>query len=765
MIERICDEGALPRWDEEEEEADTEEEEGHEDLVTESRIAWIKENIEEPRRVGDKKRAQFLATANLCVPQVFRVIDIEATCSRGHVTLLDYHREQVSACGYSAISHTYGLEVYSIFDCQCACVFSSSNATIPPRCWDQPCPHMAPGEVKEQRDRVVNDILRMCDILSKAGVRYAWHDGVCIAQHDDKEVTATIQSMGWIYSTAIETIVFLHYVGKPMAPISPHGSGYDLVCRWHTRVWTLQEASLSKKRRYCVRVCTSPVCFQGFYRSCHTLKKLVRKMKEFEETVALWYRVDSSEVDVITEEKFMVDFIWKAEEVSVQLWQAAQRLKESRSSLWSVANDTLGLEDWLTRMRIWYSCLARLNAALRSTCLRFPTLGVTLAACSRRDSKHVGDRINSILILAGVKDFVAPKKFLGGDDTMEVWTIEFFKRQGQGGLSLALFSINVGIMKDDDDMQENITCTWVPLLWRPLREPDILGIGEPTKHWGIELEVSEDRRLQLKGDLVCVAMTFTLKLKGGKGVSTAEHVADEDAPYVDEDLLTDEVCVADMNSNTDRDEETLGNKCVEEEAEADLLTDEMYVDEVHSDEMYVDAVKCDGTCTDRAVFELEEEENDEEEEEEEREDEEDEETDDEELEEVAQHVKGRQSLNLELNITVEGFIDSFLVRFLDTNIIMGAAVLFPVQPSVEGNGLRIGGREIKEGDSFNAYLVAPLHYDQKAECLIVEGNLGDQVSKMGIITMFKKLNRIFQREANKAINHPAYKIMKELVIH
>ncbi|MCO5577529.1 hypothetical protein L7F22_031360 [Adiantum nelumboides] len=499
------DEGTSTCLDDEEEEPDTEEEEDLVDLDTARRIDWVKENIEEPRREGEKRRAQFLATAHLQPPQVLRVIDIDSTCSRRHVTLLDYRNVQDLARGYSAISHTFGLDVYSVFDCQCASDFSSNNASVPPRCRDHPCLHNITGKCKDQRDKVVNDILGMCHILRKAGVAYAWHDGVCIAQHNDKELTATIESMGWIYSMAQETIVFLHYVGKPMAPVSPRGSECELVCRWHTRVWTLQEAALSKKRRYCVRVCNPPPRFQSSYRSCNTLKKLVRKFKEFEEAIALWYSFESSEIDVITEERFMVDFIQEAEDVSCHLRLAAQRLKERNYSMWSASNDALGLDCWYAVINSWYSCLTRLKDTLQQTCLGFPTLGAALFNCSRRDSKHMGDRVNSVLTLAGLRGFVAPKDFQEGNDTMEGWTIEFFNQQGQGGLAWALFCLNVGRPKVDDDMLR--TRTWVPMLWRPIREHAIVGISDCTKSWGIKFKVCQDKRLQLEGELECISLS------------------------------------------------------------------------------------------------------------------------------------------------------------------------------------------------------------------------------------------------------------------
>ncbi|MCO5577528.1 hypothetical protein L7F22_031359 [Adiantum nelumboides] len=175
-----------------------------------------------------------------------------------------------------------------------------------------------------------------------------------------------------------------------------------------------------------------------------------------------------------------------------------------------------------------------------------------------------------------------------------------------------------------------------------------------------------------------------------------------------------------------------------------------------ADKVYVDDATLDETFTDQQVFELEVDE--------ESEGEQDEEDDDDDLEEVAQNIKGKEMLDLKLNVSVEGFIDSLLVRFLDTDIIMGAATFFPAQLSEGEDGLQIGESEIKEGESFNAYLLSPVHCDEKIECLIVQGAITDVVSKIGIVTMFTKLTRLFQTEPGKALDHPAYKIVKELML-
>ncbi|KAH7436633.1 hypothetical protein KP509_05G028700 [Ceratopteris richardii] len=764
--------------DEEEEESDTDVEEDEEGLTAKRYASWYAENVDKYRSVGDDQRAQFLQTVTLQPPHVFRVIDIETTCTKGIVTLLDYHHNgQISATGYSAISHTYGMEVYNIFDCRCAAEFKfSSNEGTPPRCWDRPCSHITAGEHKDKRDRIVGDILQMCHILWKAGVKYAWHDGVCIAQHDEDEVRATIQSMGWVYSSANETIIFLHYVGKPMAPISLPDSGYDLVCRWHTRVWTLQEAALSKNRRYCVRVCRHRLQFYGYYRSCKTLKKLMRKLKEFEETVAQWYNIGTSQIDVITEERFLTDFLYQAEDASRQLWLTLMRLKKNKSILWNGTSEDLGLEDWYSRMYRWSSCLNTLKSTVQSTCLGFPTFGEALAACSKRDSKHIGDRINSILVLARLNNFTAPKEFSGGDDTMENWTIEFFKQIGMQGLVWALFSVNVGV---SDDVQPPVTRSWVPLLWKVLREPEIVGISECINTWDMKLKVTEDRMLQINGEFLCVAVTFVVNLKEGKTVAKEEHVtqrrgvpmvADMDQGSLasmnpsenygseTEDFYTEQgslACISSGENIASGDEESLADDCTAETDEALEVIDKGFADEAESDDTYINLGSNIEICVDNSALEREQYSEGEM-------DEEECETDDEELEEIIEQVKVMQNLNLELNLGVDGFGQSFFVRLLGTNILIGAVTFISKQPGVGDDGIRINGSTIEEGSSFDAFLLIPLHCELKTEFLIVNGNLSSYVFKIGAMTMFRELDKMFYFDG--ATNHPAYKIVKEICI-
>eukprot|EP00250_Pteridium_aquilinum_P012364 c20681_g1_i1 orf=222-833(+) len=162
---------------------------------------------------GNRSREDFLEKAGFRPPQLLRLIDCKSTCEEEQVVLVGYDRDDDQQQCSSAISHTYGMDVYGVFDCECT---SKCLANVP-RCSGKPCPQHL--ESTDPRNRVVKDILNMCAILWEAGVEYAWHDGVCIAQHNPEEVDDAIKHMGWIYAHARETIVFLHYVGTP-----PHGT-------------------------------------------------------------------------------------------------------------------------------------------------------------------------------------------------------------------------------------------------------------------------------------------------------------------------------------------------------------------------------------------------------------------------------------------------------------------------------------------------------------------------------------------------------------
>lgn len=459
----------------------------------------------------NEDRAHFLA--GLQPPPVLRVIDIKSTCQTKKVALVDYWNEEVQKVGFSAISHTYGMEVYDVFNCQCAT--ESSCANMKPRCSVGPCPHdtMVSKEGKHTRDRVVGDILGMCENLCNAGVAYAWHDGVCICQHDEPEVEATIKCMGWVYAFAKETIIFLHYIGNPMAPIKPgnaHDNLDDLVCRWHTRVWTMQEAAVSDRRRYCVRVDTANTDLFN----CQSLE-------EYEEKIGLCYKEESSKVEVIEEHRFM-HLLWQFYSVLADL---LDKCAKARSCMHL---DILhGLDMWRKGDR-WIACLYKMISDMLLTCFTFPTPEQAIALGSGRKSKHVGDHMNSILALTGVRDFAAPK-----DKDIESSTMKFFERQGQAkGLARALFSVNACLLDEDVEkyMREVRQHTWPPLLWKLLSIPQNV---EDFVSSSIHFRVQQDGKLELTAKLLCLAVRFTAN-HGRLGFDNRVLV-----PEVDVDALTE----------------------------------------------------------------------------------------------------------------------------------------------------------------------------------------------------------------------------------
>ncbi|KAI5081322.1 hypothetical protein GOP47_0004505, partial [Adiantum capillus-veneris] len=437
-------------------------------------------------------RQEFLTRARLQHPQLLRLIDIDATCRQGRrrVVLIDYWADAgtVQQVGYTAISHTYGMDIYKVFDCPCA---SECSANERPRCSNEPCPHHDDASSlvgvagHEKHKRALNDILRMCDILSKAEVKYAWHDGVCISQHDEDEVNETIKHMGWIYANANDTVIFLHYIGNPMAPVGSSKYFNELCCRWHTRVWTLQEAALSKCRRYCVR--------EGPLGDCQI-------MEEFEEKIAQWYGDDSSTIKILEEERFF-EFV---KEIHRVLCSVCLNLAEKVLSIPNDADDDVIVEsNWMWRKAyVWNVCTWEVIQNLHWTCLEFPTMYRVLCICSARDSKHRGDKVNSILALAGVKDFVAQK-----DVNLEASTIEFFKRQGQAGLAKAVFCVNGALeMKDKQYITEERRHTWQPVLWSTVTAV----APEGANDLGIEFNVMEDDRMEMRGELKYVKVQFTV---------------------------------------------------------------------------------------------------------------------------------------------------------------------------------------------------------------------------------------------------------------
>ncbi|KAH7280698.1 hypothetical protein KP509_36G009900 [Ceratopteris richardii] len=381
----------------------------------------------------------------------------------------------------------------------------SSTVQVQPR-WrvGRACPHheMGCSKEKQTRDRVVGDILRMCAILHKAGARYAWHDGVCIAQHDDAEVRATIERIGWVYAYCTETVIFLHYVGQPMAMLRPGDLMMEeswpcdlntLIPRWQQRAWTLQEAALARKRRYCLRVASSPLMVD--VANIHSLE-------EFERMVEQWYDDDMSHIEVMEESMFI--------RMLVDLLRALHHLYCRFSTEFEA--EYLCIEDLSDRVLVypkicmdikawkWLQGLYQFQCCF-VTLFDFPTPALALMTVSSRDSKHVGDRINSIVALSGVTGFVAPK-----DDDMERSTLEFFKRQNQRGLQTALYAINEDEIMDDDAPGKR----WMPCLRKSLSIGPYLTVRSHEEKRHLVLNVLGNDKLELLGKMVCVTVNFRI---------------------------------------------------------------------------------------------------------------------------------------------------------------------------------------------------------------------------------------------------------------
>ncbi|KAI5068728.1 hypothetical protein GOP47_0017073 [Adiantum capillus-veneris] len=231
--------------------------------------------------------------AGLLPPQHMRIIDCHQSLQEGVIVLIDWH-PAMKKSAYTAISHTYGQDVYKVFDCGCATRYTGSvkaRANLAKIL----CNGHSGLDDEEKQSRVISDMLYMCRILvEKGGVRYAWHDGLCISQYDEEDVNDAIGHIGWIYTNAEDTIIFLHYAGQPMALI---GTGYGhipLKSRWHTRAWTFQEAVLSKCRRYCVLQST------GSLGGCSD-------WQDFEDRLPLCY--GSSMVHIVSEAEFFHSII------------------------------------------------------------------------------------------------------------------------------------------------------------------------------------------------------------------------------------------------------------------------------------------------------------------------------------------------------------------------------------------------------------------------------------------------------------------------
>ncbi|KAI5063990.1 hypothetical protein GOP47_0020660 [Adiantum capillus-veneris] len=405
--------------------------------------------------------------------------DIDAACGDDIEVEEDEDSDEEEDHGYCAISHTYGMYVYEVFDCACAAKCDAKVPRADPA--KTPCKGMHKDPDLQQR--VIGDILGMCQLLVQvAGVRYAWHDGVCIAQHDEEEVTHFIRHMGWIYANADSTIIFLHYIGRPMAPIGPGVPPFDLISRWQTRVWTFQEAALSKCRRYCVRSGAS-------LRQCSSLQ-------EFENTLASWYEEGgSNSIEILEEEQF---------------WNLVEELLEVLSGL---PQDGLRDDAPIAAFKVlkWINCLSMWLNLLASSCQSFPSIVHALDTSASRESKHEGDRINSILALAGVTDFDAHK-----DNNVEDSTREFFKRMDHAGLALALFTTNRYASLQSASNRKH---TWFPTLSKSLMlTPKHTITREPNFHTqDIDFTVLDDGSLEVKGRLACIKARFNVVEGGGGG--------------------------------------------------------------------------------------------------------------------------------------------------------------------------------------------------------------------------------------------------------
>jgi hypothetical protein len=94
------------------------------------------------------------------------------------------------------------------------------------------------------------DLTTAAKCIYKVGYEWCWIDNICIDQNSIEEKQREITSMGLYYRSAMKCLVFtggLHNVGEIVY------NNYT-VPRWHNRVWTLQEAVLSKDAAYVYRV-------------------------------------------------------------------------------------------------------------------------------------------------------------------------------------------------------------------------------------------------------------------------------------------------------------------------------------------------------------------------------------------------------------------------------------------------------------------------------------------------------------------------------
>ncbi|KAI5082445.1 hypothetical protein GOP47_0002188 [Adiantum capillus-veneris] len=559
---------------------------------------------------SSQQRADFVKNLDLQPPTFLRLIDCKASVQQGKVILVDWSEE----VGYTAVSHTYGMAVYEVFNCPCA---SEYRGTFRPRC--NPalnCSTIGGQQVGESLDvkselctthkNAMGDILRMCEILlqNRMLTNYVWHDGVCIAQFDASEVEETIKHMGWIYANAFETIIFLHYIGSPMAPIRLDG---DLVARWHTRVWTLQEAVLSQNLRYCVRLGHNLVGDDG-------IRKRGQTFAEFKANLATWYEEETSTVCVLEENRFLALLVilmqsmpkscldsragsgeGQSEETTLAMSGLEELVEQDgflsvllgpspppdlpeRASEWLETSPLGGLLKDAGLLKVWRAGVHNLYEDVVTRAIQMPDLESTLEICNNRDSKHEGDRINSILALAEVKGFTVDK-----DEHLEKNTIEFLKRQGKKGLASAIFLTNIRVMveKYDDDTGEEVDTnerterviwaytrkrehTWVPNLSLRLQAPEIAVMGRQLLDFlldglftkdhrqqleKVSFEVIEDDNLQLSGpwSMVVVGLRFVKENEDGRatqadsGKNDTTHGNQQHEQCVEEGILPLEV--------------------------------------------------------------------------------------------------------------------------------------------------------------------------------------------------------------------------------
>ncbi|MCO5575529.1 hypothetical protein L7F22_029330 [Adiantum nelumboides] len=421
----------------------------------------------ESRKSTKSHRASFVESLPMGAPPHFRLIDCQETLKRGSIFLVDWQQ----GIPYTAISHTWGLPVYAALDCPCATDQNSSITKV--RCNPKLC---CPQTAEHQR--IIQGMLCMCKRLHYvADVNYIWHDGVCIAQYDEKELYEAMKHMAWVYGNAKETVIFFHYVGKPLVPVAPledveyslfayekiqaimrrlsslvhrifpsrSDAVKQLLPRWFSRAWTYQEAVVSPKRRYCIRLGDV-----DRLASCWTWADYEMRLKEWDE--------DETAVKVLEEEEF-VNVLHKLSGKTLRLMTYAAI---ARSSAFHI-----------------YMALMVMVKAIESRV--WPQDPITLLfEASSRECNHKEDRLNSMLGLAGVRDFVVKRE---GLETLEASTIEFLSRMGHKGLARAMCGVN-SVPKT-----QPWTSSWVPDLDRPIR---VAPLWDDEGGWISSVEVVQE---------------------------------------------------------------------------------------------------------------------------------------------------------------------------------------------------------------------------------------------------------------------------------